>query len=82
MLDRSCFTSDIDLVFCEIAIRRLERFRETGKTGWQNSNPFEHELEGDSTLGGLLAGGVVEPSEPAFVEMRTEAPQRPPSLFA
>jgi site-specific DNA-methyltransferase (adenine-specific) len=43
-LGRRCFTSDLDPLFCEITIRRLERFRQTGKTGWQNSHPFEREL--------------------------------------
>lgn len=43
MSDRRCYTVDIDPVYCEIAIRRLERFRDTGKTGWQNGNPFEKE---------------------------------------
>jgi site-specific DNA-methyltransferase (adenine-specific) len=41
--DRRCFTADIDPVFCEIAIRRLERYRSTGKLGWQHSHPFEAE---------------------------------------
>jgi hypothetical protein len=27
-------------IFAEIAIRRLEHFRKTGKTGWQWQNPF------------------------------------------
>jgi hypothetical protein len=31
---------DIDPIFCEITIRRLENFRRAGRTGWQNSNPF------------------------------------------
>jgi len=43
-LGRVCVTSDIDPVFCEIAIRRLERFRSTGQPGWQNGNPFEREI--------------------------------------
>ena len=43
-LDRKCFTIDIDPIFCEISIRRLENFRKTGKLGWQNSNPFEEEI--------------------------------------
>ncbi len=38
---RRCYTVDIDPVYCEISIRRLERFRQTGKTGWQNGHPFE-----------------------------------------
>jgi len=41
---RRCFTFDIDPVFAEITIRRLERFRDTGRTGWQAGNPFEREL--------------------------------------
>ncbi len=44
-LQRRCYTLDNDPVFCEIAIRRMERFRQTGQTGWQNSHPFETELE-------------------------------------
>ncbi|HIJ67817.1 MAG TPA: site-specific DNA-methyltransferase [Planctomycetes bacterium] len=50
MLGRRCYTIDIDPVYCEIAIRRLERFRRTGKTGWQNGNPFEDELRKDEQL--------------------------------
>jgi site-specific DNA-methyltransferase (adenine-specific) len=41
---RRCFTMDIDPVYCEIVIRRLERLRNTGKVGWQNGHPFEQEL--------------------------------------
>jgi site-specific DNA-methyltransferase (adenine-specific) len=44
ILDRSCFTADIDPIFCEITIRRLEHFRQTGKLGWQNGHPFENEV--------------------------------------
>jgi len=40
MLGRRVFTMDIDPVFAEITIRRLERFRQMGKTGWQWRNPF------------------------------------------
>ena len=36
VLNRACYTADIDPVFCEIAIRRLEQYRKTGKRGWQN----------------------------------------------
>ena len=50
MLDRRCYTSDIDPIYCEIAIRRLERFRATGKIGWQNGNPFEKEIVENSEL--------------------------------
>jgi len=44
---RACYTVDIDPIYCEISARRLERFRKTGKTGWQNSNPFEDEILND-----------------------------------
>ncbi|MCG8572836.1 MAG: site-specific DNA-methyltransferase, partial [Spirochaetes bacterium] len=39
-LKRKCYTFDLDPVFAELTIRRLERYRETGKTGWQWQNPF------------------------------------------
>jgi site-specific DNA-methyltransferase (adenine-specific) len=45
---RRCLTADIDPIYCEIIIRRLERFRVTGKTGWQNNNPFSMEMDNDS----------------------------------
>lgn len=44
LLHRRCFTTDIDPIFCEISIRRLEHFRVTGRLGWQNGHPFEKEL--------------------------------------
>ena len=39
-LGRKCYAMEIDPVFAELAIRRLEHFRKTGKTGWQWNNPF------------------------------------------
>jgi site-specific DNA-methyltransferase (adenine-specific) len=39
-LERVCYTSDIDPIFAEITIRRLEHFRETQETGFQYHNPF------------------------------------------
>ena len=39
-LGRKAFTCDIDPVFAEIAIRRLERYRETGEMGWKWRSPF------------------------------------------
>ena len=45
LTDRKCYTVDIDPIFAEITIRRLENFRATGRMGWQNGNPFEEELE-------------------------------------
>ncbi|PID56707.1 MAG: site-specific DNA-methyltransferase [Ignavibacteriae bacterium] len=49
-LNRKSVSIDIEPIYCEIAIRRLERFRETGKLGWQNSNPFEKEILEDKNL--------------------------------
>lgn len=43
-LSRKVYTFDIDPVFAELTIRRLEHYRRTGKTGWQWQNPFP-ELE-------------------------------------
>jgi site-specific DNA-methyltransferase (adenine-specific) len=53
-LGRRCLTADIDPVYCEIMIRRLERLRATGLSGWQNSNPFEGECAADPALRGML----------------------------
>jgi site-specific DNA-methyltransferase (adenine-specific) len=39
-LKRRCYTADIDPIFAEISIRRLEHFRKTGQSGWQFKNPF------------------------------------------
>ncbi|PYJ97056.1 MAG: site-specific DNA-methyltransferase [Verrucomicrobia bacterium] len=54
MLGRRCYTMDVDPVFCEIVIRRVEHFRATGETGWQNSNPFAAEIEEDGELRRLV----------------------------
>lgn len=43
-LGRRCYTADLDPVFAELTIRRLEHFRASGETGWQVRNPFP-ELE-------------------------------------
>ena len=44
---RRVYTMDIDPVFAEITIRRLEHYRATGKTGWQWRSPFpEIETQG------------------------------------
>jgi DNA modification methylase len=39
-LGRRVYTFDIDPIYSEITIRRLEHFRKTGQTGWQWRNPF------------------------------------------
>ena len=44
IIDRRCFTLDIDPIYAEITIRRLERFRATGRLGWQNEHPFYDQL--------------------------------------
>ena len=41
LLGRKCYTLDVDPIYSEITIRRLERMRATGKAGWQNGHPFE-----------------------------------------
>jgi DNA modification methylase len=50
-LGRRCFTMDIDPVFCEITIRRLERYRKNGLLGWQGGHPFEEVVDIDEALG-------------------------------
>jgi DNA modification methylase len=50
-LERRCFTMDIDPVFCEITIRRLERYRKEGLLGWQGGHPFEGIADIDEALG-------------------------------
>ena len=54
-IDRRCITIDVDPVFCEITIRRLERYRNEGRTGWQNSNPFYEEIMNDKKLRNYLS---------------------------
>jgi site-specific DNA-methyltransferase (adenine-specific) len=49
-LNRRCFTADIDPVYCEISIRRLENLRNNNKTGWQNSNPFADDIMHDKKI--------------------------------
>jgi DNA modification methylase len=49
-LKRRCFTADIDPVYCEITIRRLENLRNNNKTGWQNSNPFADDIIHDKKV--------------------------------
>ena len=44
ILKRKCFTVELDPVYAEITIRRLEHFRATGRLGWQNGHPFQDEI--------------------------------------
>jgi len=39
-LGRRAITFDVDPVYAEITIRRLERYRATGREGWQCDTPF------------------------------------------
>lgn len=64
--NRRCFTMDIDPVYCEIIIRRLEYYKKTGKLGWQNGHPFEQELPDVNNLIANnekigLQGGLTDP---------------------
>ena len=43
-LGRRCITTDSDPIYAEICIRRLERYRRSGREGWQNGHPFELEF--------------------------------------
>jgi len=52
MAGRKCFTADIDPVFCEMAIRRIEHYRSTGKTGWQNGHAFEVSQNDNAAVAG------------------------------
>jgi site-specific DNA-methyltransferase (adenine-specific) len=47
---RTCYTVDIDPLFCEITLRRLENFRRNKLSGWQNSNPFAEEILSDRKI--------------------------------
>ncbi len=35
-----CFAMDLDPVFAELSIRRLEHYRKSGEPGWQTESPF------------------------------------------
>lgn len=66
ILKRKCYTADIDPIYCEIAIRRLEHYRKTRRLGWQNGHPFEQEIEIDWT--GTQPQEVEHTIKPAFQE--------------
>ncbi|MGD8307028.1 MAG: DNA methyltransferase, partial [Ignavibacteria bacterium] len=54
MNQRKCYTSDLDPIYCEINIRRIENYRENSKKGWQNSNPFANEIRKSKKLRSYL----------------------------
>lgn len=68
MLKRKVFTFDIDPVFAELTIRRLENLRKTGEPGWQFGNPFPE-----------IADWIVQIREEGPVQNQTFAAQT--SLF-
>jgi site-specific DNA-methyltransferase (adenine-specific) len=77
ILGRRCFTMDVDPVYCEIVVRRLEHFRRTKRTGWQNSNPFAIEIAEDQELRAMLsANGEAEANNDSAAEPIAGAPQR------
>ncbi len=81
MLGRNCYTIDNDPVFSEIVIRRLENFRATGRTGWQNSNPFAVEIAADKNLRALVQS--LDDPGPVLEVPRVESTDNPqPLLFA
>ncbi|MFQ6040584.1 MAG: DNA-methyltransferase [Candidatus Poribacteria bacterium] len=49
-LNRKVYTFDIDPIFAEITIRRLEHYRKTRETGWQWRNPFPEIEDGKNSL--------------------------------
>lgn len=59
-LRRRCYTADVDPLYCEITIRRLERYRQMGRTGWQNGHPFEDDF--DRLLSYMVTTGECAPS--------------------
>lgn len=65
---RRCLTLDIDPIFCELTIRRLEHYRQTGRLGWQNGHAFEQELADANVSVDLQAcgsnGAATSPSPP------------------
>lgn len=68
--DRRSVTCDIDPVYCEIAIRRLERYRKTGQMGWQNSHPFVAEQADDSAIADILGEPSSEiDAQPLFSQL-------------
>ena len=68
LLGRKCFTAEIDPIFCEISIRRLEHLRKTGRKGWQNGHAFEKELPelGVATAEVAVEEGTSEQLQPSL----------------
>ena len=75
LLNRRCFTVDLDPLFCEITIRRLENYRKTGRPGWQNSNPFSQEIAADPRLQKLVAPEEATQEDSLPAQGRARKPQ-------
>jgi DNA modification methylase len=63
-LERQCFTCDIDPIFAEICIRRLEHYRRTSQAGWQFESPFPEagigqQMQSDERIVTRQDGGAV-----------------------
>lgn len=80
-LQRRCYTMDNDPVFCEIAIRRLEHYRQTGSLGWQNSHPFENDLDMQFVTSEEEAPEA-EPAARIGVDAPAKRRGRPPKIAA
>lgn len=70
---RRCFMMDSDPIFCEIAIRRLERFRTIGQTGWQGGHAFEDDEARDPRLASVLHTPAAKAAEQPEVDLFTRA---------
>lgn len=68
-LGRRCFTMDTDPIFCEIAIRRIERYRKSGRTGWQAGHPFEEEEGHDPKLAAALRTAVAKADDQPAMDL-------------
>ncbi|NJM12163.1 MAG: hypothetical protein HC889_10005 [Synechococcaceae cyanobacterium SM1_2_3] len=72
MAKRRCFTAEIDPLYCEISIRRLEYYRATGLTGWQNGHAFETDPELKSAAQQGAEVGVERASSPLCSSQRLQ----------
>ena len=68
-LGRRCFAMDTDPICCEIAIRRLERFRNLGRIGWQGGHAFEDEETRDPRLASALRTAVPKSTDLPLVNL-------------
>ncbi len=62
ILKRKCYTVDLDPIYAEITIRRLEYFRATGRLGWQNGHPFQDEMPDLEPAGDVTVENAPSPT--------------------